>query len=145
MARGLISSETAGLINIVDGRHFTITRKIRLPAGSKPMGLAMNASRSKLYISTGWGGTVCVLDTTTEKIANTINVGKGKAQLGARLNDRLRRGEMAMLSLSTPRPLPDHTCSSDFRRDKHRDPGSPWVFYLSFCLGFLQYWTLFLL
>ena len=39
------------------------------------MGTAMTADGKKLYVTTGRGGTVCVVDTATQEVLKTIKVG----------------------------------------------------------------------
>jgi YVTN family beta-propeller protein len=49
--------------------------KIQLPQGSLPMGTAISADGRELFVSTGRGNTVAVIDTRTSAISATIPVG----------------------------------------------------------------------
>jgi YVTN family beta-propeller protein len=73
--RAFIPSETAGTVHLVDTTDYKVLKKIALPAGSRPMGTAIAKDGEKLYVTTGRGGTVCVIDTATQAVLNTIKVG----------------------------------------------------------------------
>ncbi len=61
-SRLFVPSETAGTLTVIDGLNYGRLGVIALPAGSRPMGTVMDAARSRLYVSTGRAGTVCVVD-----------------------------------------------------------------------------------
>jgi YVTN family beta-propeller protein len=66
----------------VDTATFAKLQTITLPAGSRPMGTAMDASGRRLYVSTGRGGTICVVESGSGRVLNTIPVGKRPWGLG---------------------------------------------------------------
>jgi YVTN family beta-propeller protein len=50
-------------------------KTIKMPEGSKPMGLQVAPDGKKVYVSNGRGGTVSVLDVATDSILSTTKVG----------------------------------------------------------------------
>src|SRR3954454_9975380 len=58
-SRAFVPSETLGTISVVETSGFSRLKTIALPEGSRPMGTAWDASRKRLYVSTGRAGTVC--------------------------------------------------------------------------------------
>ena len=75
-SRAFIPSETAARVNVVDTSKFQVIGKIELPAGSRPMGTAINRDGTRLYVSNGRGGTVAVVDPRAAKVLQMIAVGK---------------------------------------------------------------------
>lgn len=73
--RAFVPSESTGIITVVDPAELKILQEIRLPQNSRPMCVAMAPGRKTLYVSTGWAGTVCELNTSTAQVARTIKVG----------------------------------------------------------------------
>jgi YVTN family beta-propeller protein len=74
-SRAFIPSESAGELHYVDARNHKLLKTVKLPAGSRPMGTAVSADGKKLYLSTGRGGTVLVVDTETVEVSATIKAG----------------------------------------------------------------------
>src|SRR4051794_34997165 len=74
--RAFVPSESSEQISLVDTGAHSVLKTARLPRGSRPMGLAMHPQGKHLYIATGRGGTVLVMDTTRLEVTNTIAVGK---------------------------------------------------------------------
>jgi YVTN family beta-propeller protein len=70
-----VPSETTAEINVIDAVKNEPLKKIKLPAGMRPMCVIMAPDGKKLYVSTGRGGTVAVIDTKTYEILNNIKVG----------------------------------------------------------------------
>jgi YVTN family beta-propeller protein len=75
-SKGFIPSESSGQLSIFDAVENKVLKTVRLPAGSRPMGLAMSLDGKKLYATTGRGGTVLVIDTSTLQAIHSIPVGK---------------------------------------------------------------------
>ena len=68
-------SESAGELNVIDTAQQQVAKVIALPKGSRPQCVTVSPDGKKLYASTGRGGTVCVVDTATLEVLNTIKVG----------------------------------------------------------------------
>jgi YVTN family beta-propeller protein len=81
-SRTFIPSESTGILQVFETRGFTRLKTIHLPAGSRPMGTALDARRNRLYVSTGRTGTVCLVDPTAGTVLKTIAVGKRPWGLG---------------------------------------------------------------
>jgi len=75
-SRAFIPSESVGELNVVDTANQKLLKTITLPKGSRPMTVKVAPDGKKIYVSTGRGGTVCVLDATTYEVLNNIAVGK---------------------------------------------------------------------
>lgn len=74
-SRAFIPSESTGKVYRVDTTHLQVLGTVSLPPNSRPMGLALAPSGKELYVSTGWAGTVCVIDTATQEVLKTVKVG----------------------------------------------------------------------
>lgn len=72
----VVPSESAGNLYVIDTAQIKIVKTVALPKGSRPMRLRTSADGSKLYASTGRGGTVAVLDAKSFAVLDTIAVGK---------------------------------------------------------------------
>lgn len=75
-SRAFIPSESVGEINEIDTAIQKTIKVITLPKGSRPMTVKVSADGTKVYATTGRGGTVVVLDAQTGELLNTIRVGK---------------------------------------------------------------------
>ncbi|MDB5440445.1 MAG: beta-propeller repeat protein [Caulobacteraceae bacterium] len=71
----VVPSESAGKLYVIDTAKIALSQTIDLPTGSRPMRLRTSLDGKKLYASTGRGGTVAVLDTTSFKLLDNIKVG----------------------------------------------------------------------
>jgi YVTN family beta-propeller protein len=60
---------------VIDARSHELLSKIQLPAGSLPMGTAVSRDGKELYVSTGRGNAIAIIDTHNNQIATTIPVG----------------------------------------------------------------------
>jgi YVTN family beta-propeller protein len=60
----------------VDARSGRVLQRIPLPATAKPMGLALSPDGSRLFVATGRGATVEVIDTRTNGIIGSVPVGR---------------------------------------------------------------------
>jgi YVTN family beta-propeller protein len=74
-AIGFIPSESTGELNVIDTVNFKVQKVITLPPGSRPMSVKVSSDGQKVYVSTGRGGTVAVLNSHTYELLTTIQVG----------------------------------------------------------------------
>jgi len=75
-SRAFVTNENDGTVSVIDAIRQEPLSTILLGDGVKPMGLAINEAGSKLYVSTGRGKKVFVLDTTSNAIAMSFEVGQ---------------------------------------------------------------------
>jgi YVTN family beta-propeller protein len=71
---GFVPSESTGELNVIDTVNLKISKVITLPPGSRPMSVKTSSS-GKVYVSTGRGGTILVLDGRSYGLLSTIKVG----------------------------------------------------------------------
>ena len=71
-----IPSESVGKLNVIDAVHHTLLKTISLPPGSRPMCVAVGPDGRDVYVSTGRGGNICVVDTQSLQVVATIRVGQ---------------------------------------------------------------------
>jgi len=72
----VIPSESAGNLYVVDTGQIKVVKTVALPKGSRPMRVRASADGSKLYASTGRGGSVAVVDAKSFALLDNIAVGK---------------------------------------------------------------------
>lgn len=72
----IVPSESAGELYAIDTDAIKVVKTIPLPRGSRPMRVRVSPDGSKLYTSTGRGGTVVVLDAKSYQVLDTITVGQ---------------------------------------------------------------------
>ena len=60
---------------MIDTAKLEVVQTIPIGAGLKPMGMAMSRDGSKLYVTTGRGKKVVVVETATGNIATSFEVG----------------------------------------------------------------------
>jgi YVTN family beta-propeller protein len=72
----IVPSESAGELYAIDTEQIKVVKTIPLPKGSRPMRVRVSPDGSKLYASTGRGGSVVVLDAKSYDVLNTIAVGQ---------------------------------------------------------------------
>jgi YVTN family beta-propeller protein len=65
----------AGYVAVIDARSHELLSKIQLPTGSLPMGTAISSDGKELYVSTGRGNAIAIIDTAKNAVATTIPVG----------------------------------------------------------------------
>jgi YVTN family beta-propeller protein len=75
-SRAFVPSESVGELNVIDSLNQTLLKVITLPKGSRPQCVKVSPDGKKVYVSTGRGGTVVVVDANTCEVLNTIPVGK---------------------------------------------------------------------
>jgi YVTN family beta-propeller protein len=74
-ARAYIPSESTGTVHIFNTMNQKPIQEIQLATNSRPMCLVMSKDGKQLYLSTGWGASICVVDVTSNKVVNNIKVG----------------------------------------------------------------------
>jgi YVTN family beta-propeller protein len=62
-SRAYVACENGGYVAVIDAKSHKLLSKIQLPTGSLPMGTAVSQNRKELYVSTGRGNAVAVIDT----------------------------------------------------------------------------------
>jgi YVTN family beta-propeller protein len=72
----IVPSESDGQLYAIDTATIKVVKTIPLPSGSRPMRVKVSPDATKLYASTGRGGSVVVLDAKTYAVLNTITVGQ---------------------------------------------------------------------
>jgi YVTN family beta-propeller protein len=60
---------------VIDAGARRVLGTIPVGAGEKPMGIAVSRDGSRLYVTTGRGGTVVVIDPLARRILGTLAVG----------------------------------------------------------------------
>ena len=75
-SRAFIPSEATGELHLIDSLNHQRLQTITLPGGSRPMCVQVAPGGKKIYVSTGRGGTVCVLDADTLALRGSIKVGQ---------------------------------------------------------------------
>ena len=75
---GYVNAENDGTVVLFDAVRNQKIQDIQLgtPGEIKPMGLALSPAAGKLYVSTGRGHKVFVIDTATNKVTGSIEVGQ---------------------------------------------------------------------
>jgi len=74
-SRAFVPAESRGVIEMIDTASQKVLAEMNLPTNSRPMGLAMAADGKTLFVTTGWGGTVCALNTNPFQVSRAIQVG----------------------------------------------------------------------
>jgi YVTN family beta-propeller protein len=74
--RAYAPAEVGGNVTVIDATTYRPMATIAVPGKApKPMGSVIAPDDSKVYISTGRGGTVAILDTRSNKFVGTVDVG----------------------------------------------------------------------
>jgi YVTN family beta-propeller protein len=76
--RAYVPSESSGELHLLDisGDVPKVEKSIKLPAGARPMCLAISRDGARLFASTGRAGTVLVIETGSLTVSATIKAGK---------------------------------------------------------------------
>jgi YVTN family beta-propeller protein len=61
-SRAYVACENGGYIAVIDAKSHKLLSKIQLPTGSLPMGTAISNDGKELYVSTGRGNAVVIID-----------------------------------------------------------------------------------
>ena len=74
--RAYAPAEVGGSVTVIDATTYRPIATIPVPGeGPKPMGSVIAPDDSKVYVSTGRGGTVAILDTKSDKFVGVVDVG----------------------------------------------------------------------
>jgi YVTN family beta-propeller protein len=63
-------------MHLIDVPNQKLLKTVALPKGSRPMCVKLSPDGKKVYTGTGRAGSICVLDSTTLELLNTIKVGQ---------------------------------------------------------------------
>jgi YVTN family beta-propeller protein len=74
-SRAYVTNENDASLTVIDTAKMEAIHDIPLGEGLKPMGQAMSRDGSRLYVSTGRGKKVVILEPSTEKILASFEVG----------------------------------------------------------------------
>lgn len=74
-SRAYVACETGGYVAVINPASHKLLSKIQLPQGSLPMGTAISVDGKELYVSTGRGNSIVLIETTTNAVSATIPVG----------------------------------------------------------------------
>src|SRR5450759_791178 len=74
-SRAYVTNENDATLSAIDTAKLEVVQTISVGAGMKPMGMAMTRDGAKLYITTGRGKKVVVLELATGNIAASFEVG----------------------------------------------------------------------
>jgi YVTN family beta-propeller protein len=74
--RAYVTSEIDGTVWVIELPSRKVSKVIQLPKDSKPMGVVVSADARRVYVANGRGGTVSVIDPSTNTITSTIPVGQ---------------------------------------------------------------------
>jgi PQQ-dependent catabolism-associated beta-propeller protein len=75
-ARAWATAEIGGTVMQIDVNRQRILRRIQLPAGNKPVSLVLSPDETTLYVATGRGNGVAIIDTKSARFAATVAVGQ---------------------------------------------------------------------
>src|SRR5262249_17024404 len=62
-SRAYVACENTGYVAAIDAKSHKLLSKIQLPTGSLPMGTAVSHDGKELYVSTGRGNAIAIIDT----------------------------------------------------------------------------------
>jgi YVTN family beta-propeller protein len=76
-SRGYVNAENDGTVVLVDARKYRMIKAIPIgkPGVIKPMDVLLSPDATKLYVSTGRGHQVFTIDTATDKVLGSVEVG----------------------------------------------------------------------
>jgi PQQ-dependent catabolism-associated beta-propeller protein len=74
-AHAWATAEIGGSVQLIDAKRHRVVKRVRLPATHKPVGMVLSPDEKKLYVATGRGNAVTVVDTKAMKVIATIPTG----------------------------------------------------------------------
>ncbi len=74
-SRAYVACESGGFLAVLDAKVHSLLQKIDLAKGALPMGTVVSRDGKELYVTTGRGNSVSIVDTATNAVAATIPVG----------------------------------------------------------------------
>ena len=75
-SKAWVSAEIGGTVALIDTRRHRITKRIRLGAADKPVGMVLSPDEKRLYVATGRGNRVAVIDTIAMKVIANVPTGQ---------------------------------------------------------------------
>jgi len=88
-SRAYVTNENDATLSEIDTAKLEVSKTIPLGEGLKPMGQAMSRDGSRLYVSTGRGKKVVILEPATDSIAATFEVGDRPWGIGLSPDEKL--------------------------------------------------------
>ena len=88
-SRAYVTNENDATLSEIDTAKMEVSKTIPLGEGLKPMGQAMTRDGSKLYVSTGRGKKVVVLEPATDTVAASFEVGDRPWGIGLSPDEKL--------------------------------------------------------
>ena len=70
--KAYIGSERDGVVDVVDLEKHIVSKSIR--TGNAPVGMIFNRAQTKLFVANSGSDTVCVIDTKSDKVTDTVSV-----------------------------------------------------------------------
>jgi PQQ-dependent catabolism-associated beta-propeller protein len=74
--RAWASAEIGGTVQLIDAKRHKVLKRVRLGATDKPVGMVLSPDEKKLYVATGRGNGVAVVDTSAMKMTAKIPTGE---------------------------------------------------------------------
>ena len=75
-SRAFITNENDATLSVIDTAKMDVVGTIPTGEGTKPMGMALTKDGSKLYVSTGRGKSVLLIEPATSKVVASFEVGQ---------------------------------------------------------------------
>ena len=69
------TAELGGTVMLIDVRRNRVVKRIRLGRADKPVGLVLSPDEKRLYVATGRGNGVAVIDTVTQRVVASVPTG----------------------------------------------------------------------
>jgi YVTN family beta-propeller protein len=89
-AKAYVSRENDAKVSVVDAKKHRVTGEISFPGKDvKPMSVLLSPDGTRLYVSTGRGKLVFVVDTATDKILTSFEVGQRPWGIGVSPDGKL--------------------------------------------------------
>jgi PQQ-dependent catabolism-associated beta-propeller protein len=70
------TAELAGTVMLIDVKKNRVLKRIRLEHADKPVGLALSPDEHRLYVATGRGNAVAVIDTAAQRVLAHVRGGE---------------------------------------------------------------------
>src|SRR5437660_11986504 len=82
-SRAYVACENGGYVSVIDAKSHKLLSKIQLPMGSLPMGTVVSHDGRELYVSTGRGNAIAIIDTQKTEVPRSPLLsarGEGKGE-----------------------------------------------------------------
>ena len=73
--RAWASAELGGSVQLVDAKKHRVLKRVRLGKADKPVGMALSPDEKHLYVATGRGNGVAVVDTAALRVVGNVPTG----------------------------------------------------------------------